>query len=288
MAQFRVAQPRARRAAFKRANPQEYKEVLRAADAEVSNVLKVLEQSAPKDTGTSKASIKRAVDAHTKDVLAGLLPILFKIATAGAIEGARKAKIGLIKAAEINSVFDIIRPETLNIELAKQIGNISFAQADTIEKLIQASIKHGIAPKDIAKVIDIALLAPDAAVLGLADKIGGLPVGTTDLNQLQRTLETSLSKQATKHAMTIARTETMTAANHGQQTFWQKAQDEGLIKESQKVMWIVTPDDRLDEVICEPMSGKTKPLGGQFKMPDGELLDSPPAHPNCRCTTGLV
>jgi len=215
------------------------------------------------------------------------MPILERIALVGAREAARKAKIP-IKFADVTTSFDKVRLESLQVELGKLINGISFAQMDTIEKLIQASIMHGIEPKNIAKLVDLAITAPDAGVLALGQKIEQLPPGSTNWQTIQETLEMSLTKQASKQAMTIARTETMRAANTGQATFWNEAKKDGLLTKDAKVVYIVTPDDRLCEDICEPMTGKTRSMDGHFKLPDGEQIKSPPAHPNCRCTTGIV
>lgn len=87
-------------------------------------------------------------------------------------------------------------------------------------------------------------------------------------------------------AEVIARTETMTASNEGQQEAWSQAVDAGLLTGTEKQVWIVTPDDRLCP-ICEAL-GETEPVGldETFQTEDGEF-DGPPAHPNCRCALGL-
>jgi SPP1 gp7 family putative phage head morphogenesis protein len=87
-------------------------------------------------------------------------------------------------------------------------------------------------------------------------------------------------------AETIARTETMRASNQGQQELWAQAEDAGLLTGKEEQEWIVTPDDRLCP-ICEPMDGVTAPMGGSFRLNTGEVVDGPPAHPNCRCTIAL-
>lgn len=86
-------------------------------------------------------------------------------------------------------------------------------------------------------------------------------------------------------AETIARTETMTASNAGQQLAWDQAIDEGFLTGDEKQEWIVTPDDRLCP-ICEPLDGQTVKLGAKFDTELGKV-DGPPAHPNCRCTVAL-
>ena len=84
----------------------------------------------------------------------------------------------------------------------------------------------------------------------------------------------------------IARTETMRASNEGQREAWDQAVEDGLLTGDEKQEWIVTPDDRLCP-ICEPLDGEQVTLGEKFNV-NGEDLDGPPAHPNCRCTLGIV
>lgn len=85
----------------------------------------------------------------------------------------------------------------------------------------------------------------------------------------------------------IARTETMTASNVGQQDAWDQAVDDGLLTGNEVQEWIVTPEDRLCP-ICSDLDGVQAPLGGMFVSANGDQYDGAPAHPNCRCTLGLA
>lgn len=87
-------------------------------------------------------------------------------------------------------------------------------------------------------------------------------------------------------AEVIARTETMNASNEGQQQLWEQAQEAGFLTGEEKKEWITTPDDRLCP-ICEPMDGVTVAMSEDFNV-DGDQVDNPPAHPNCRCTIALT
>lgn len=85
----------------------------------------------------------------------------------------------------------------------------------------------------------------------------------------------------------IARTETMTASNVGQQDAWDQAVEDGLLTGNELQEWIVTPDDRLCP-ICDGLDGVQAELGGMFVSDTGDQYDGAPAHPNCRCTVGLA
>lgn len=81
----------------------------------------------------------------------------------------------------------------------------------------------------------------------------------------------------------IASTETMRAANEGQQEAWSQAIDAGLLTGDEQQEWIASDDeDECDD--CDALDGETVGLDDAFS--DGS--DGPPAHPNCRCTVGLV
>jgi hypothetical protein len=84
-----------------------------------------------------------------------------------------------------------------------------------------------------------------------------------------------------ERAETIARTEVMTTLNYGQELAWDQAIGEGLIDPDDTLkVWVVTPDELLCP-ICEPMAGEAVGIDEEFEV------EGPPAHPNCRCTTGL-
>lgn len=147
--------------------------------------------------------------------------------------------------------FDKTNPravEAAKAQAAKLIQNISKTSREAIKELVSKAFEDQVTAADLADAI--------------ADEIGD-----------------------DARAEVIARTETMAAANAGQQEAWSQAVDSGLLTGDERQVWIVTPDDRLC-AICEPMDGETAPLDGTFDV-DGDDLDGPPAHPNCRCTVAL-
>ena len=95
-----------------------------------------------------------------------------------------------------------------------------------------------------------------------------------------------------RRAITIARTETINAANMGMQLVWEAAERQGKLDPRRvRKVWVVTPDDRLDTKICEPMpflaENQNVPINGFFTTGTGELISQPTAHPLCRCSTAL-
>jgi hypothetical protein len=92
-------------------------------------------------------------------------------------------------------------------------------------------------------------------------------------------------KLVRQRAQLIARTETIRAANRGQQALWEQAMVEGFLDLERKKVWIVTPDDRLCP-LCEGMEGQTVPVSQPFNSPLGPVM-TPDLHPGCRCAMAL-
>jgi hypothetical protein len=89
-------------------------------------------------------------------------------------------------------------------------------------------------------------------------------------------------------ALNIARTESIRSAARGQQELWeQMATQDFLPPDETRRRWVVTPDERLCQ-ICAPMPQQLVGLRQRFRTGDGNLVDHPPAHPQCRCATVLV
>ncbi|RLC88149.1 MAG: hypothetical protein DRJ03_03685 [Chloroflexi bacterium] len=81
----------------------------------------------------------------------------------------------------------------------------------------------------------------------------------------------------TWEAERIARTEAIRATNMGRLIGYNQS---GMVKAKQ---WIVTWDDRLCPD-CLEMANQTVPLLAKFIHPSFGQVDTPPLHPNCRCT----
>ena len=92
-----------------------------------------------------------------------------------------------------------------------------------------------------------------------------------------------------KHrSQTIARTESLRAANLGAYESWRQAMDDsGLFEpDEMKRILITARDDRVRDS-HRSVAGQTVALNEPFKV-DGGLHMIPPFGPNCRCTVGMV
>jgi len=137
--------------------------------------------------------------------------------------------------------------------------------AESAARLIRASI--GLTPRQVAslerfrnELRDTGI--PDARADALAERYG-------------RT-------QLASRASAIARTESMRAANAGQQAAWEQGVADGYIPVGGVRRRFITAADELVCPICQPVDGVLATIEGDFPAGD------PPLHVNCRCVVGLV
>lgn len=93
-----------------------------------------------------------------------------------------------------------------------------------------------------------------------------------------------------QRALTIARTETLWAANAGQQELWAQAVEDGLLERDVLQEWITQPESNSGPcVVCEPMDGQLRAIGDAFVSPyNGQSALHPPMHPRCVCAISLA
>lgn len=209
-----------------------------------------------KDEAGVLEAVSVSIEATEKQLGSTLRYILGRIIEVSGTAAAKRvhATRTLRAAAEVKGfAFDVTNPkaqEWIRDHAAETVSGVSRTTRQAIRDLVDAAFEEQFDVEDLADEI--------SATVGIDPA----------------------------RAETIARTETIRASNQGQQLAWDQAVEEGLLTGDEKQTWIVTPDDRLCP-ICEPLDGQTVALGAQFAV-DGDFIDSPPAHPNCRCTVGLV
>jgi hypothetical protein len=90
-----------------------------------------------------------------------------------------------------------------------------------------------------------------------------------------------------RRAQTIARTETVRAANWAVKEGWTQAVASGALPSDVKKVWLVTSDDRLQHEMVPGMNAGGRRLDELFETPEGPVQE-PPSRPNCRCGIGLI
>lgn len=192
--------------------------------------------------------------------------------------------------------FDLMNPHAATYakrataSLITEIGNQA---REAVREKVRGAVEEGLTPAEIARQIR------DEGIIGLhsrqvealnrfREKLADEGVKPEKLNSRAERYGRALLRQRT---LTIARTETMRAANGGQMAAWQDAKRQGLIDSDATRRWTATADDRIDLEICEPLDGEETGLNEDFIVPTGsakgEAFHSPPAHPNCRCSLVL-
>ena len=189
---------------------------------------------------------------------------------------------------------------------SKKIVQISNETRRTIRQMISQAFVDGIPPAKAAQAIrkEIGLTRFQAnAVRNLAQEMqdrqrglvrrGGkqfgprVPKGGYSSVQIQAATKRYGERLLRERALTIARTETIAAANEGQRRLWLEGRKNGSIPSFLVKEWIVTPDDALCPV-CRGMIGQQRELDKQFNTGRFGPVQRPPAHPKCRCAMGLA
>jgi len=107
--------------------------------------------------------------------------------------------------------------------------------------------------------------------------------GTKALDQMRREGDKYAERLRRSRSRTIARTERMRAHNQARLLSFQQAVDNGIASaEHSRKQWQTGPFDVCP--ICVAMQGQESKVNEGFRLPNGGQVDSPPAHPNCRCT----
>jgi hypothetical protein len=164
--------------------------------------------------------------------------------------------------------------------IASRITGISKETREAIRATVVRGFREKIDPMSLARILRdvVGLSTPQAhAVMNYRNGLLSAGSNATSANAAARRYA---DQKIRERSETIARTEVMTVLNRGQDISRGQAVDEGLIDADVLKVWIVTPDELLCP-ICEPMAGEAVPIDEDFE------IEGPPAHPNCRCTTGL-
>lgn len=191
-----------------------------------------------------------------------------------------------LEKAAFGAAFTQINASAVQVaerQAGRLITRISGDVRRQIRALIVESVSGGLTPMQAARqIVPLIGLTPRQAhaVSNLRSRL--VAQGAKDVSgAVQRYAEKLLRLRA----RTIARTETMAAANAGQQAIWLQAQANGLLSPDAKKRWITTPDDRLCPQ-CASVGGQVVLLNEPFQTPLGAVMN-PPLHPNCRCAVAL-
>lgn len=195
------------------------------------------------------------------------------------------------KDVELNYGFNMRNPLAIQyakVESAKLIKDISEETRQAIRNVLSNAFQFGGSPKEQTTLLRgiIGLTSRDQKILTQYRE--ALTAHGLDSEEVQKLVQEMYDKKLTARCETIARTETINAANEGQRLAWIQAKKDGLLTDSWIREWVVTPDDRLCPT-CSAMEGQTTSIEGKFTSAnDGSKIDGPTLHSRCRCTTKLI
>lgn len=241
---------------------------------------------------------------------------MYHIPGIGARGGKTSSITELAARLDVKSPFMQRAAQELSANLVTQVNGET---KRAIRQVILDAHRSGIGPFEASKQIEqiVGLTSKQAAAVrnyraGLADvrdKVrsrGGLrdrwslspKVGRLSLNpeQIDRLSQRYADRLLEYRAYNIARTETLFAANMGQQITFREMARTGIIDAATfRRVWSVVDDDRLCE-LCAPMDGQTVSLDQDFTSSEKGVLPSertpldtpqttevPPLHASCRC-----
>lgn len=213
--------------------------------------------------------------------------------------------------------FDRMNPRAVSwaqTNSAQLITRVTDSTIAAVRSIITKALKEGIPPRAAARIIraHIGLNGPQSIAVqnlynelrmarpgdiitrfparpGLRNKPGfqvRVPSGGATPDWVASQLERYSEMHLNLRSRTIARRETLRAANEGQRQLWLQAQDRGELPQNQKRKWIVTRDLRLRDAHAA-MAGQIRGLNEPFDTPDGRKIE-PGEDINCRCSHGLA
>lgn len=199
--------------------------------------------------------------------------------------------------------FDRTNPESIRWaeqHAAKLVSEISEESRKAVRSVVTRAFAEQIPPRQAALMIKNSVGMTEAqanAVVNLHQTIinnpGKLvyagktkirvPAAGMDTARLDKALQAYADRLTKQRAIMIARTETIAAANEGQTMLWKQAQEKGLLPATIRHTWMAAPSERTCPV-CMGLDGETVVVGEMFSTG----VTNPPAHPMCRCSTGLA
>jgi len=223
---------------------------------------------------------------------AELTPSLRQALERAVVQAGQVAASRLPQSIATQLSFELTNPfavQAVDRQVATVVQDLVGVNSQALLSVLRQGFTQGVAPRDMARRMRDYVGLTEHYALAVERLRGNL----LETGLAPAKVDAAASRYAERlqrlRALTIARTETIRAANLGQQAAWQDAESKGLLDQNTaRQVWIVTPDDRLCP-ICEAipdLNADGVPLGGTFQSEAGPL-DGPPAHPSCRCAVGL-
>lgn len=205
--------------------------------------------------------------------------------TAGVEAEAVESRLGITVS------LDLVNPDALawaKDYSAKLVKDIDAETRAGIRTAVSKSIASGVPVDRLARHVRAIVGLTTRQATAVSNYLDGLIAAGVAPGAADLKAAAYAARLRTSRARTIARTELIASSGAGQKTLWDRLKADGIVDAKARKRWRVTPDDRLDEEVCEPMDGQTVDLDELFTTGTGERVAMQPAHPNCRCVVVLV
>lgn len=204
-----------------------------------------------------------------------------------------KDRTGSIMAAELDAEDVAALSEELAVEWLQTRGlslvqRLSAKAKQAIEDTLRDGMREGWSIQRMTREIRTVVGLSDRDTMAMRNRRLMLEDRGVKTTRLQRDLERYRDQLVRRRAETIARTEVIASRNQGQLHAWKIMQEGGEMPDGLRRIWIPAISERTC-AICMTLGSLPPTLLGQpFPSPDVGRIMAPPAHPNCRCSMGLV
>lgn len=166
-----------------------------------------------------------------------------------------------------------------------RIVEISATTREAIQGILTRAWDSGRTIQEQAREIRGLIGLTSQQAVSVANYRAGLVQAGESPSRITRLVEERIATVRRQRALNIARTETLQAANLGQQSAWREADTQGFLATGFRRFWLTAQDEATCQ-ICAPIPGMNEGGVGMeqaFKTPVGPV-HIPPIHPSCRCT----
>lgn len=194
-----------------------------------------------------------------------------------------------IKVSKIEVPMNYYSSKWIEEESTRLVVEISNEQRQLLKELISKRFISGnLRPEKILDEIGDMVGLTSREAMAVDRRRATLIDSGLSQNFIDKMVKSYANKLLIKRGERIARTETIRAYNHGLMGSWVEAQNNGYLKKEIEKEWVeITLSSRTCE-ICRGLAGQRARLSDNFVSPDIGSVQSPPAHPQCRCTMIIV
>lgn len=273
---------------YGRLNPITLKILLEAGDG--IDVKALIEALSAEDFAGAEAIMEGAIDTMVDTLAEEIGPILEETA----MQGAQASVEGLpipVTEQDLEAVFGRINRASVHYAQtrgAQLVVDINSTTRKTIQETITRAVQDGASPFDTRKDLESFIGLTDKQANGVVKYRDALRQSGRAEREIAKLVARRIEQAKRMRAENIARTETLDAANEGQQQLWKEAESQGIVPTYARRFWIISPDERLCK-ICAPIPRLNQHgvgLSEPFQTPAGQKM-RPTAHPQCRCTLSI-